>query len=104
MLREFRIVLQPPTCTGCENDVGSTAATKLLKINDCLPAIVRIAIVNSVLLEKMPTFPLCVVKYRRVAVVRCDNERIRCCAFLHLQTVFAKLGDLRFIKCSYIIV
>src|SRR5439155_1005326 len=93
---------QPPKRIGCENDVGSTAATKLLKINDCLPAIVRIAIVNRVLLEKMPTFPLCVVKYRRVAVVRCDNQRIRCCAFSKFQTGIAKLSGRGSIKWSHI--
>ena len=50
----------------------------------------------------MPTFPLCVVKYRGVAVVRCDNQRIRCCAFPKFQTGIAKLGGRGSIKWSHI--
>src|SRR6266702_7842374 len=66
MLGEFGIVIQPPKCVGSENEMRRAAATLLLKIGNGLLAIGRIASVNCVSLEEVPTLALRVVEYRRV--------------------------------------
>ena len=76
MLCEFGIVVEPPKRVGSEKEMRRAAVTQLLKIGNRLLAIARIAGVNRVFLLEMPTLSLRVVKYRRIARIRGDNQRI----------------------------
>ena len=51
-------------------------ATQSLKVSNRLLAILRIAVVNPILLEKMPAFALRIIEYRRVASVHGNNQCI----------------------------
>src|SRR5258706_11274564 len=55
---KFWIRLQPPECVFRENKMRRSAATQPLKILDCLLAVVWSAVVNRVILRKMPALAL----------------------------------------------
>src|SRR6266576_1673311 len=98
MLCEFGIVIQPPKSIGGENKVRGASATQLFKIGNCMWAVARIAIVGHAFLEEMPTLALRIIKYRRVAAVRCDNQRTRGGGFPQFHTGIAKCRGRRSIK------
>src|SRR5437762_13621701 len=76
MLCELRIVVEPPKCIRSENEMRRAAATQLLKIANGLLVIARIASVNRVFLQEVPTLSLRIVKYCRVTRVRSNYECI----------------------------
>src|SRR5262249_6196186 len=102
MLREFRIVVEPPKCVGGENEMRRAAATQLLKIGNHLLAVARSSSVNGVFLEKVPAFAPRVVKYRRITHVRGNNQCVGTGSSVQFQTSIAKLTGGRFIKWSYV--
>ena len=67
---EFWIRLGPPKGISGENKMRCSSALQALKIFDCLFAVVRVAVVSRVLLEKMPAPALGIVKDGRIAHVR----------------------------------
>src|SRR4030095_2825223 len=69
MVDEFWIRLEPPKSVPRKNEMRGPATTQPLKILDCLLAVVRIAVVDRVVLQEMPTPPLRVVKDGRVTHV-----------------------------------
>src|SRR5215813_10802129 len=91
MRGKFWISLQPPKCIPGENKMRGPAATQSLKIVDCLAAVVRIAVVDCVVLQKMPTLPLRIIKDSRIAHVRGHDQRIWRCRFVQFQTGASEL-------------
>src|SRR5947208_4326183 len=91
MLCEFRIIIQPPKCVSRENEMRRAAATQSFKIGSHLLAVARSASVNRVSLEEVPTLSSRVVKYRRIAHVRSDNQRVGRGNSVQFQTSIAKL-------------
>src|SRR5438045_8489821 len=75
-LSELRIRFQPPKPGRGKNKMGCALATESLKIGNRLLAILRIAVVNPILLEKMPAFELRIIEYRRLASVHGNNQCI----------------------------
>src|SRR5579884_163770 len=90
MLRQFRIGNQPPKRVPCKNQMRSATATEFLQIVNRLPAVARIAIVDSVLLQKMPAFASAVIKNGGVAAIGSDNQIIGCRDPLQFQAGSAK--------------
>src|SRR4029077_4382386 len=88
---EFWIRLRPPKSIPGENKMRGSSAPQPLKILDCLLAVVWSAVVNRVVLGKMPALALGVVKGGRIAHVRGYDQRIGRCHSFQLQTRIAKL-------------
>src|SRR5437762_4373953 len=101
MLCELGIVVEPPKCIRRENEMCRAATTQLLEIGSRLLTVARIASVNRVFLLEMPTLSLRVVKYRRIARIRGDNQRIGRGNSVQFQTSIAQLSGGRFIKWSH---
>src|SRR5262245_14167326 len=83
---KFWISLQPHRCSRGANKMRGPAATQSLKMVDCLAAVVRMAVVDRVVLQKMPTLPLRIIKNGRIAHVRGHDQRIWRCRFVQFQT------------------
>src|SRR5439155_18231771 len=75
-------------------------AMQSLKVGNRLLAVLWSAAVNPLLLEKMPTFAISIIKYRWVAHVCGNDQCIRRCNFLKFQTGIAKLCGRGFVKGS----
>src|SRR5262249_28754937 len=101
MLCEFGIVVEPPKCVGGENEMRRTAATQLLKIDNQLLAIPRVAGVNGVFFKEVPTPSLRIVKYGRITHVRGNDQCVGRRNFVQFETSIAKLSGRRFIKWSH---
>src|SRR6478672_718797 len=82
---EFWIRPQPPKSIFGENKMRCSAATQPLKIFDCLLAVVRGAVVNRVVLWKMPALLLGIVKDGWIAHVRGYDQCIGRCRFFQFQ-------------------
>ena len=102
MLCKFRIIIQPPKCVGRENEIRRAAAVQLLKIGNRLLAVARIAGVDGVFLEEVPTLSLRVLKYRRITRVPGNNQRIGRRNSVQLETGITKLSGGRFIEWSHV--
>src|SRR5947208_17120304 len=63
MLSELSIRFQPPKSGRGKNKMRCALATQSLKIGNRLLAVLWIAAVNSILLEKMPDFALRIIEY-----------------------------------------
>ncbi len=88
---EFWIRLRPPKSIPGENKMRGSSAPQPLKILDCLLAVVWSAVVNRVILGKMPALALSIVKDGRMAHVRGYDQCIGRCHSFQLQTGIAKL-------------
>src|SRR6516165_11852598 len=73
--------MQPPKSISGEDKMGCSAATQLFEILDCLLAIIRIAVVNRVVLQKVPALALGIIKDSRIAHVRGHDQCTRRCHF-----------------------
>src|SRR5438270_818043 len=76
MLSELRIRFQPPKPGRGKNKMRCALATQSLKIGNRLLAVLWIAAVNPILLEKMPAFALRIIEYGWIATVHRDNQCI----------------------------
>src|SRR5204863_2831882 len=76
MLCKFGIVLQPPKRVGCENKMGGATTAQFFKIDNQLPVVARIALVDSIFLEKVPAPPFCIIENGRIAVIGSDDQCI----------------------------
>src|SRR5438876_7888879 len=82
--------------------MGRSAATQPLNNGNRLLAVTRIASVNRVSLEEVPTLSPRVIKYRRIAHVRSDNQRVGRGNSVQFQTSVAQLSGGRLIKWSHV--
>src|SRR5258708_771587 len=69
MLCEFRIVIQPPECVRCENNVRGATPAQLFKIDNRGLAVAGITFVSPVSLKEMPALAMRIIKYRWIASV-----------------------------------
>src|SRR5262249_8106009 len=88
---KFWISLQPPKGIFGENKMRGPTAIQSLKIVDCLAAVVRIAVVDRVVLQEMPTLPLRIIKDGRIAHVRGHDQRIWRRRLVQFQTGASEL-------------
>src|SRR5437588_5175599 len=90
-LGKLAIVFQPPLRAGIENEMGRAALPQLLQVGDHLRAIEWVPLVNSVL-EKVPTLSMRVIENGRIAIVRCDDQRVASCRLPQFESEISQAG------------
>src|SRR5260370_26191329 len=76
MLREFAVIIQPPSGVEREDQMRRTALSQFVEIDNCLCTFHWLAFVNSFFLQQIPAFAPSVVENSRVPVIRCDDQRV----------------------------
>src|SRR5205085_2637841 len=94
---EFLIIIEPPLRARVKNEMGRAAAPEFLQVGDDLRTVERVAVVNAVA-EEMPAFAMRVIKNRRIAVGRRDDERVRRSGFVEFKSKIAERGCRRLVE------
>ena len=76
MLREFRIVIEPPKCIRGKDKMSCAVPSQLFKVINGRLAVAWVATVNGVAFEEMPAFAVRVVEDRWIAGVGGNDQRI----------------------------
>src|SRR5207302_5493893 len=90
MLGKVQVIIEPPGGVRSKYQIPRPFFSQLLKIDNRLGAVFRLAVIDSIFLQEMPAFALCVIENGRVAVVSANNDGIRWRGPLQFQSGFAQ--------------
>src|SRR5206468_1731808 len=102
MLPEVHVVIDPPCRSWSEHKITRAVSSQPLKIDNRLRAVFRFAIVDSILLQKMPAFAFGIIQNRWVTVIRRKHQRTCRCDSFQNQSRVAQWSGARLVKIACI--